>query len=189
MEHFKLIKWNSAINAIIFLILGVLLLIYPTESLSIGGYLIASLLMLAGVAYIIRIIKNKGIETNGDGINLVLSIGSIALSITIFTDPTWIIRMINIFVGIILIMSSMMNLIDLIRLRKNRTTSWWIYTVIVSLVLILGIVVIINPLFLSNIIIRLEGATLLINTLATIFLTRHIKSRSLLIVEDTTKEE
>ena len=185
MSNFKLIKWNSAINAVVFLLLGLLLLIFPNESLNIGGYLIASILMLAGLSFIIRIIKARGIETNGDGINLMLSIGSIALSITIFTDPTWIIRMINIFAGIILIMSSTMNLIELLQYKQDRTTSWKIYIALVILILIVGIVIIINPLFLAKIIIRIEGIALIINTLTTIFLTKHVKARTLLIEEKT----
>lgn len=185
MTSFKLVKWNSAINAVVFLILGLLLLIYPTESLNIGGYLIASILMLAGLSFIIRIIKAKGIETNGDGINLMLSIGSIVLSITIFTDPTWIIRMINIFAGIILIMSSTMNLIELLQYKQDRNRSWWIYLTIVLIILIVGIIVIVNPLFLAKIIIRIEGAALIINTLTTMFLTKHVKKRTLLIEENT----
>ena len=92
MNNFKLIKWNSSVNAIICLILGISLLLFPIESLSICSYLIASVLMLFGASYIIKIIKNKGIETNGDIIYLVISILFIIVSITIFVDPTWIIR-------------------------------------------------------------------------------------------------
>jgi len=184
MKEFKLVKWNSSINAIIFLILGFLLLIYPKESLNIGGYLIASILMLAGLSFIIRMIRNKGIETNGEAINLVLSIGSIALSITIFTDPTWIIRMINVFVGIILILSSLMNLLELLKYKNNKTTSWYIYVIFSTLILITGIVVIINPLFLTKIIIRIEGCALIINTLHTLLVSKKTKTK-LMITENS----
>ena len=176
MNNFKLIKWNSNVNSICLLILGLLLLFFPEQSLSTLGYLIASILMLAGLNIVFRTIKNKGIETNGDGIHLVLSIAAIVLSITIFTDATWIIRMINIFVGIIILMSSLMNLLDLLKFTKNRTTSWWIYFTLVVLIIIIGIIVIINPIFLANIITRAVGIALIINTLITIFLNRKVKS-------------
>ena len=48
--------------------------------------------------------------------------------------------------------------------------------VLVMLVFILGIVVIINPLFLAKIITRLEGAFLIVNTLITILLARRVKT-------------
>ena len=177
MNSFKMIKWNSNINAIIFLLLGILLLIFPIESLSIGGYLIASILMLSGLSYIIKIIKNKGIETNGDIIYLVISVLFIALSISIFIDPTWIIRMINVLVGIILIVTSLMNILNLLKFKNERTNSWWAYLSIAIVILILGIIVIVNPLFLASIITRLEGATLIINSLITLLLTRKISKK------------
>lgn len=174
MNKFRTIKWNSTVNAIIFLLLGLLLLIYPIESLNIGGYLIASILMLGGLGYLIRIIQNKGIETNGDVIYLIISIASIGLSIFIFINPTWIIRMINILVGIILIISSSMNILNLLKYTKNRTTSWWIYLSFVILIFILGILVFVNPMFLAKIMTRLEGAFLIIDTIITLLLTRKV---------------
>ena len=174
MSEYKLLKWNSNINAFIFLSLGLLLLIFPIESISIASYLIASILMLSGAGYIIRFVKNKGIQTNGDIIYLILSVLMIGISISIFIDPTWIIRVINIVVGIILIVTASMNVKNLLSFKKDRTTSWWIYLSLIVLIIVLGIVVIINPLWLAKIITRLEGASLILDTLITILLTRKV---------------
>lgn len=181
MSKYALLRWNSTVNAFIFLLLGLLLVLFPIESLSIGGYLIASILMLGGIGYLIKIIKNKGIETNGDIIYLIISIASIALSIYIFVNPTWIIRIINIFVGIILVISSSMNLIDILKFNKNRTTSYWIYLSFIILILIAGIVIIIDPLFLAKIITRIEGASLIVNTIITLLLSRKVSKYALVV--------
>lgn len=173
MESFKTMKWNSTINAVIMILLGLLLLIYPEESLNIGGYLIASIFMLAGLGFIIKLVKNNGVETNGDIIFLIDGIAAIALSVTIFLDPTWLIRMLNIVVGIILIISSIMNFLNMIKF-KDKSTSWWIYTSLIILVFIIGILIIVNPLFLTKIIVRLAGAFLVINTIITMILTRKL---------------
>ena len=175
MMDFKDIKWNSTINLIVMFIIGLLLLIFPSESLNIACYLIASMLMLGGISYIIRIIKNKTIETNGDLISIILSIIAIAVSITIFIDSTWIIRVINVIIGIILVINSILNIISLFKFKKDRTTSWWIFLVFITIVLVLGIMVIINPEFLAHIIVRLEGATLSISTLLTLILSYKVK--------------
>ncbi len=174
MSKYALLRWNSGVNALIFLLLGVLLLIFPIESLSIGGYLIASILMLGGIGYLIKIIQNKGIETNGDIIYLIISVAAIALSIFIFINPTWIIRIINVFVGIILIVSSLMNLKDILKFKQSRTISWWIYLSIIILVFIAGCFIIYDPLFLAKIITRIEGASLIINTAITLLLSRKV---------------
>ena len=181
MNNFKLIKWNSSVNAIICLILGISLLLFPIESLSICSYLIASVLMLFGASYIIKIIKNKGIETNGDIIYLVISILFIIVSITIFVDPTWIIRLINIVVGIVLLISSTMNLINLLKFTKDRTRSWYAYLILIILVMLLGLTIILDPLFLARVITRLEGLTLIVNTLITLLLAKKVNNNVLLI--------
>jgi uncharacterized membrane protein HdeD (DUF308 family) len=175
MINFKQIKWNSSANSIILLLFGLLLLIFPIESLNIGGYVIASVLLLFGLGYIIRIIMNKGIDTNGDIINIVFSVAFIILSISIFIDPTWIIRMINVVVGILLIVTSIMNLLNIMKFTKDRTTSWWIYFSLIVLVFLLGILVIINPLFLAKVIVRLEGISLIIGSIITMLLTKKVE--------------
>ena len=175
MNNFKQIKWNSTFNTITLLILGLLLLIFPIESLSIGGYVIASVLLLAGLGYIIKIILNKGIDTTGDIINIVISVAFIILSISIFIDPTWIIRMINIIVGLLLMITSLMNLINILKYTKDRTASWWMYFSLILLVFFLGVVVIINPLFLANVIVRLEGISLIVGSIITLLLTKKVE--------------
>ena len=186
MNNYKLMKWNSGINVFILLLLGLLLLIFPIESLSIGSYLIASILMLAGLGHAIRIYKNKGIETNADIMYILFSILAIGVSISIFINPTWIIRTINIVVGILLILSAIMNLSNLLQFKKDRTTSWWIYFSLLIVVLLLGIIIIANPLFLAKIITRLEGAILVINALITLSLAKKTQ-KVLLIKEDNSK--
>ena len=192
MNALKSIKWNSLLNTLIFFILGLLLLIFPIESLSIGGYLLASIFMLVGIGSFIRIIQNKGIETTADIFYIIFGIALIAVSISIFVDPTWIIRLINVFVGIILLLYSIMNFMNLLKYRKNRNTFWWIYLSLVIIIFILGILVILNPLFLAEIMTRLEGATLCVNSIITIILARKINKYLLdnnTTVTDIVKEE
>ena len=51
---------------------------------------------------------------------------------------------------------------------KNKSTSWWIYFSLLVLIFISGILIIIDPLFLAKILTRIEGASLVINSLITI---------------------
>ena len=84
-----------------------------------------------------------------------------------------------------------MNFMNLLKYRKNKTTSWWIYFSFVIIIFILGIFVIINPLFLAKIMTRLEGATLCINSIITLILARKINkylTENTTIVTDIVKE-
>lgn len=174
MLKFKEIKWNSTVNLIILLVVGLLLLIFPLESLKIASYLIASMLTLGGATYIIRIIKKRAVETNSDLITIVAGIVSIAIGITIFINPTWLVRAINVIIGLFIVINSIINIVSLFKFKKDRTKSWWITLSLIAIILILGIFVIVNPEFLASIIVRLEGATLVIDTLLTMILTYKI---------------
>ncbi len=179
---YRMLNWNSNVNAFIYLLLGLLLLIFPIESVNIFGYLIASILMLGGIGYLIRLYKNKPNLTNGDIIYLIISVASIAISISIFIDPTWIIRVLNVLAGALLIINGTMNLINILKFKDSRTRSWWIYLSFIILIIILGVLVIINPLGPIEIIFRIAGALLIIDTIITLILTR--KVNKMVKVED-----
>lgn len=181
MKYGKL-NWNSNVNAFIYLLLGLLLLIFPIESVNIFGYLIASILMLGGIGYLIRLYKNKPSLTNKDIIYLIISVASIALSISIFIDPTWIIKVINILAGALLIINGTMNLINILKFKSSRTRSWWVYLSFIILIIILGVLVIINPLGPIEIVFRIAGALLIIDTIITLILTK--KVNKMVKVED-----
>ena len=179
---YRMLNWNSNVNAFIYLLLGLLLLIFPIESVNIFGYLIASILMLGGIGYLIRLYKNKPNLTNGDIIYLIISVASIAISISIFIDPTWIIRVLNVLAGALLIINGTMNLINILKFKDSITRSWWIYLSFIILIIILGILVIINPLGPIEIVFRIAGALLIIDTIITLILTR--KVNKMVKVED-----
>ncbi len=179
-----MIKWDSKINTIIFLLLGIFLLFFPELSMNTASYLIASVLMIMGVNYLIKIYSNKDTLTNGDIIYIIISIASIAISISIFISPLWIINLINILLGIILILSSLINLKNILSFRKNRTKSWWFLLSLTILILIAGIIVVAKPELLANIIVQIAGATLIVNTISSFFLSRKI-NKYLLIEEKT----
>lgn len=181
MKYGKL-NWNSNVNAFIYLLLGLLLLIFPIESVNIFGYLIASILMLGGIGYLIRLYKNKPNLTNKDIIYLIISVASIVLSISIFIDPTWIIKVINVLAGTLLIINGTMNLINILKFNSSRTRSWWVYLSFIILIIILGVLVIINPLGPIEIVFRIAGALLIIDTIITLILTR--KVNKMVKVED-----
>ena len=74
-----------------------------------------------------------------------------------------------------------MNLINLLKFTKDRTRSWYAYLILIILVLLLGLTIILDPLFLARVITRLEGLTLIVNTLITLLLAKKGNNNVLLI--------
>jgi len=171
MDILKNIYTNSIISSIVLLLLGLVLVMFPIESISIASQIIAGILILAGLSFIIYFFIDTEYKTKLDTIYFILSLIIIGLGIYTFINPTWLITTINIFVGIILIISACNNLRYLFK-YTDKNALWWIFTVITIIILILGILAIINPIEVATIITRLEGASLIFDAIMSLLIIR-----------------
>ena len=169
---YKSLLLNKNVHIIASLLIGVLLLAFPEESLNIAGYIITSIVFLVGLFFVLRLFINKSYQSKLDIFYFILGIILIILSISIFLNPTWIITAINVVVGFLLVVNGLSNLINIV---KDKDGVWWIFAAISFLILVLGIVVIINPLGLAKLIVSLEGLSLISDTIITFLITRRMK--------------
>lgn len=171
---YKTLLFNKNVHVIASLIIGILLLAFPEESLNIAGYIITSIVFLVGLAFVLRLFINKTYQSKLDIFYFILGIIMMVISVAIFLNPTWIITAINVVVGFLLVVNGLSNLINILYL-KNKDAVWWIFAAISLLILILGIVVIINPIGVAKFIISLEGLSLISDTIITFLITRRMK--------------
>lgn len=171
---YKSLLLNKNVHIIASLLIGVLLLAFPEESLNIAGYIITSIVFLVGLFFVLRLFVHKTYQSKLDIFYAVLGVILIIISISIFLNPTWIITAINVVVGFLLVVNGLTNLINILYL-KDKDGVWWTFAAISLLILILGIVVIIKPLEVAKFIISLEGLSLISDTIITFLITRRMK--------------
>lgn len=179
---YKSLLFNKNVYVVSSLLIGILLLAFPLESLNIAGYIITSIVFLVGLAFVLRLFVNKSYQSKLDIFYFILGLIMMIISISIFLNPTWIITAINIVVGFLLIVNGLSNLINILYL-KIKDAVWWTFAGISLLILILGIVVIINPIEVAKFIVSLEGLSLISDTIITFLITRRMK-RFLIEVKD-----
>lgn len=165
MEKFKSFKWNNAIFSIICLVLGLVLVIWPEETLSTGSKIIASIILIGSLGSMGYYIFNKN-KTDADILYLLISIVAIGISISIFVNPTWIIASFNILVGIALVITGISNITKVFTIKATDGI-WWAFGIIPLITLILGFVIMANPMGIANFITRLEGISLIIDAIST----------------------
>ena len=169
MEFIRKIFRDRIISSIILLLLGIILVIFPIESISIASQIIAGIFIIAGLSNIIYFFIDKEYKTRIDTFYFIFSLIIIGLGIYTFINPTWLITTINIFVGVIIILCSINNLRYLFR-YTNRNYLWYIFAIISILILILGVIAIINPIEIASIIIRLEGVSLIFDAIMSLLI-------------------
>lgn len=157
-------KFNQIINeaigiSIIFLLLGIIFLIYPNISIQVVAYLIAFILIGSGIYLIGLEFTNRIIFFPMD--TLFNGIISVILGTIILIYPNIFQTIIPIMLGIYFILDSIFKLKVATFLRRIDNTSWILTLLLTILSIICGIVLIANPLD-SSIAIALFAGIILI---------------------------
>lgn len=157
-------KFNQIINeaigiSIIFLLLGIIFLIYPNISIQVVAYLIAFILIGSGIYLIGLEFTNRIIFFPMD--TLFNGIISVILGTIILIYPNIFQTIIPIMLGTYFILDSIFKLKVITFLRRIDNTSWILTLLLTILSIICGIVLIANPLD-SSIAIALFAGIILI---------------------------
>lgn len=166
MDFFEQTKWDRSVLAIIYLVLGIVLVIFPEQTLTIATRIIALGILALAIIDIIMFILKKDERFSADYFYLILSIVGIGLAISMLVNPTWIIAVINIVVGIVLIVNGLGNIGTTIRIRVNDNI-WWAFSIIPLITFILGFVIMANPVGMASFMTRIEGLSLIADAIST----------------------
>ncbi len=132
--------WLSIVTCVIFLIVGLMLMFYPTVSISVISYLIAGLLIIVGFIFVYNY-KSSILLTN------FLTTGTLAilLGTILILYPNALALMIPVIVGIWMIINGLIDIQVSLTLRKIRYEGWLISTLLSVMSIVCGILIIINP--------------------------------------------
>ena len=166
MDFFERTKWDRSVFALIYLVLGVVLLLFPEQTLNIVTRIIASVLIIFAAINIIQFVINKDERFSADYFYLILSIVGIGVAISMLVSPTWIIAVINVVVGILLIVNGIGNFSTTIRIRKDDRI-WWAFSIVPIITFILGFVIMANPIGMAKFMTRIEGLSLIADAIST----------------------
>lgn len=151
------IKKYSLIGAIVFAVLGVLLIVAPGKMLRYTAFIIGGVCIACGVYAIISYIVNKA-----SSFVLTLGIISTITGIVICAAYRQIVSIIIFILGIILLAGGVVDLVNSVYVAVSRRRSW-ILTVILSVAsIVLGIISITNPFDTQEKIVQFVGAGLVV---------------------------
>ena len=178
MEFLKSLKWNSIIGSILMILLGVVLIFFPSLSLNVISNMIGISAIVGGIFSIIRyfMIDLKESFYRNDFLNgvIMLVIGALVVF-----KPSFFISLIPLMLGIVILFSGISKLQDGIsakRLGYQNSTSYILLGVIN---IIFGLVILFNPFSAANVMFMIIGVGLIYSGVSdlyvTIFLTKRFK--------------
>lgn len=165
-------KRNSIAMAILAIIYGLILIIWPDLNAKLLGYVIAGAIVLIGLVFVVQYIR-KDVVKDFYRRELVWGLTALFVGIVIFLKVDLIIGLLPFILGIIVLISGIVklqNAFDLVRLDAKN----WVPVMILAVINVaFGILLIANPVWIANIIFILIGAGLVysgISDLITYFL-------------------
>ena len=156
MKLLDRIRRMELLMAVISLVLGIIMVIFPQKTMSVICYVIAGAILLYGVIDIISYFTSKSYEGNFS-LTLLRGVVVSVIGIIIFIRPSYLSTFIPIVLGILLIIDGITSIQKSVFLKNNNVYFWHISMIESILTLALGIFVLINPLSAQNAIIICLG--------------------------------
>lgn len=179
-------RLNITIPALLTMVIGVLLAVFPAESLMAFSKIIAVIIILSGIFIIINQILERGISTVGIAVGIILAI----IGIWLFNDSGKIIQIIPIAIGVILVIHGVQDLGLAIEATKAHARSPWIAFLIAALNILLGIICIGAAFKIVSLATRIIGIMLIWDGLTDFGIVHTVRKASGSIIDGTiTREE
>ena len=112
-------KWNKVITSLIFIILGVVLLIWPNTALDVVCRIVGAGLLVGGVAAVVMFLVSR--DRNFVSV-AALTAGVIiaVIGLWLFMNPKFLVALVPTIMGIIIIISGVVNLGETITIHREH---------------------------------------------------------------------
>lgn len=137
-------KHNYFVNAVIMVLLGLVLVIWPHILGVMLCYLLGGALIVMGVFQLISFLRGERLGFYNKFV-MMMGIVLVLLGIWICTQPHIVLSIIPVVVGIIVLIHGLMDIQYTLDIKKAGSTKWWIALIAAILTLAVGLLLVFNP--------------------------------------------
>ena len=165
MNYIKSLKVNYSLSAVICVILGIVLLVWPGQSTQVVCMVLGIVLGGFGLIQIILYLATKE-KTRVSHSMMMLGVVLAVIGGWIVLKPETIIKAVPMIVGILIVIHGFHNAVQAIDLKKMQYDNWWVALLLSLLTVALGVVLICNPFTIVDTVVRIIGAFLVYDGLS-----------------------
>ena len=158
-EFFQRIKVNFLLASVVYIVLGLVLVIWPHTSSSIICAGFGIFLLLYGAITIISFFVHDS-RTGLLRFELILGILFAGLGIFFLVRPDVVLSVLPVVLGVYIVIDALLNLKRALELRRMEHGGWTIYLVLSLITVVLGLVVVFWPMLAGATLVQLIGAAL-----------------------------
>lgn len=139
----KTIRNSLIVTSVLYIILGVILVIYPDTMLKIACTLIGAVTLIYGAVRVFGCMRDK---ENKSRFEMVVGILLAALGIFLLVCPQLVASVIPVALGLYIFVDSFTGISKAWEMKAQGYDRWWVGLLISLVVLVLGAILVLNPL-------------------------------------------
>lgn len=170
MGIFKEMNKNAVITSVMYIIVGIILTLFPASTARTIGYAFATVILIVGLGFLYRfIIKETAYCFVGN--ELVIGVVLVLASIYVYARVDSVVSIIPVLLGIVVIVSGITKLQNAIGLRKMQYQGSTAVLAFAVLNIFFGVVLVFNPFSAVTTLIMLIGLGLIFSGITDLFTT------------------
>lgn len=160
VDFLKGLRVNYTASAVLCILLGLVLLIWPGTTTQIVCMSLGIVLLAYGIIQIVIYLFNRERTIISQGM-MILGIIFAVIGIWILLKPEMIIMAVPVIVGVLIAIHGLHNVVQAIALQKDGYERWWLALIFGLLTVIFGGLLIYNPFGAVELVVRLIGIFLI----------------------------
>lgn len=169
----KRLKTNIVISAILCVVLGIVLVVWPDLSMQIVCIAIGAVLLIGGGVRLAVYFTNKDGSMYAQ-MSLIMGIVLAVVGVWILMKPDKVLAIIPIIVGIVIVLHGINDLQQAVSLFKDKYDKWWVALVLGLLTIGFGVLLICRPFEALDTVVMLIGLFLIYDGLSDIWIVSRI---------------
>lgn len=137
-EKLKAIKFNVTLTALLSVILGIIFIFWPGQTVMVISKVLAALIVLAGVINLTTTLLESERKTMGIVVSVIVAI----LGIWLFMDPAILVKVIPVVVGVLLVLHGVQDVQMAFEGKANQAERWYSILIMGILNILFGILAI-----------------------------------------------
>ncbi len=175
-KDIRTLKINKVITSLMFVALGAVLLIWPLNALTVVCKAIGLVLAFGGIAGIVLYLVGRSksfLAISGVTIGVILTV----LGLWLFLNPEFLVALVPTIVGLILMISGLINLGEAFTIHRERGTGVLMSVILALLTLGAGALIFANPDAISAFIVKIMGIALIYDGISDLIIISRITGR------------
>lgn len=181
-RFFKTLKANYLISAILCVLFGIMLVVWPDISSKLVCIGLGCMLVLSGVVNLIAFCARRD-GTLLAQLNMLVGIVLAVLGSWITLKPEVLIMIIPVVIGVIVVIHGVHNLFQAIELYKEKYDKWWVALLLGIVTIGFGLLLIYNPFEAVSTMVVLIGVFLIFDGISDIWIISRISKTAKAVVE------